>query len=215
MNCVKTLRVPLLALLAVVLTAIPASASNLAWNVTTPDSWAGSNQGNFADVFTVGGSNIGVSAIGVPVVPNDVNGGIYTSTMQVSIYDSIGNLLTTANLNPVTASGGYYWATVVPVTLLAGQSYTVAVNNNGSIPAYGFSATGPTSGWATFTSSEFVSGGPFIPVDPGAGNTVPNNFFDVNMQGSLVGTPEPESLFLLGSGLIGLAGFARLRLRKQ
>ena len=219
MDFVRTFRVPLLALAVAAVMAIPASASSLAWNVTTPDSWAGSNQGDFADVLTVNGSNITLSAIGIPVLPNDVNGGVYTSSVNVAIYDSVGNLLTGANLNPgfLTPSGGYYWANVVPVTLGSGLNYTVVVNNNGAIPAYGFSSTGPTSGWATFDSSEFLSDNvPFSTMDPGAGNTVPNNFYDINLLGTTASAvPEPESLFLLGSGLIGLAGFARFKLRKH
>jgi hypothetical protein len=215
MNCAKYLRVPLLALVAAAVIAIPASASTLAWNVTATDLWAGSNQGDFADVFTAN-ENITLTQIGIPVPPNNVNSGLYSSTVNVGLYDSLGNPLAGANLDPVSASGGYYWANVGPVALVSGMSYTVVVDNNGSVPAYAYSATGPTSVWATFDSSEFLSSNvTYSTIDPGAGNTVSGNFYDINMQGSPTATPEPESLLLLGSGLIGLAGLARFKLRKQ
>jgi hypothetical protein len=223
MNCAKAFRLPLIALVAAFITGVPASASDLAWTVTTTDSWTTSNQGSFADVFTVNGSSsVAVTKLGIPVVPDNVNSGMYSTSLQVSIFDSNGNLLTGVDLNPgqVSSSGGYYWKTIGTLVLSAGQTYTIAVNNNGSVPAYASSNTPPftTSGWATFDSAEFVSGDAstnHMSINPGAGNTVDNTFFDLNLQGSPSAVPEPESLLLLGSGLISMAGFLRLRRRKQ
>ncbi len=222
MNCAKTFRVrtfavPLLALVAVAITAIPASASTMAWTVSATDSWSGYDNGNDADVFKVN-STTTVTTIGIPIVPGNVNGGIYTTFQIVGLYNSSGNPLAISVLAPVPTaiSNGYYWANISPVTLLAGQSYTVVVNDNGSIPAFAYSSTDPTPGWATFDSSEFLSGGaPFTTTDPGAGNATPGIFYDINLNGAAPAVPEPESLLLLGSGLIGMAGFLRFKLRKQ
>ena len=215
MNFAKNLRVPLLALVAAAVAAIPASASNLAWNFTGTESFPSGGSGaagNYADVFTVN-SNTLLTAVGLPSGDGDYGVG----GMAISVFDSLGNPLSGVNnLNinpgaPITPVGGYFWvSTIGSVALTAGQTYTIVVWNDGSNPAWGENSSAPTPGWATYDSSLFDAGFTNMVIEPT--DTVSNKF-DINMQGTVV--PEPESLFLLGSGLISLAGFARLKLRKQ
>lgn len=213
MNSAKKLAFPFLALATFAfVSAIPASASSIAWSAPG-DVTPVTDFNLVGDVFTAN-SNQTVSSVGIYILP-------YTSTEDVGLFNSSGTELAVVNVNPISAtqSDGYYWQSIGGVNLTAGQQYTLVVFTNDSNPGYGTSNTNPTSGWATFNYG--VTGTAVAGVTFPDSMTLPTltqtttGFYGANLLASPTPTPEPESLLLLGSGLVGLAGFVRFKLHKN
>jgi hypothetical protein len=200
----------LLALAVLALVAgVPASASTLAW--TAPASGITINYSvtpmNLGDVF-VSNNDETVTALGIyAAIP-------YTTWEVVALYDATGNLLTEANINPSIDPivDGYYWSPALAY-LYAGETYTVVDFSNESNPGWSYSNTNPTDGWATFLYDDYSSN-PTVSFPTLTSGTLGTAFYGADIMANEAG-PEPQSLLLLGSGLIGLAGLLKFRRRRN
>jgi hypothetical protein len=105
---------------------------------------------------------------------------------------------------------GYYWASTDPVAVTIGDTYTEVdyTYPNG----WGYNASAPpTDNWGDITASNYLYTGGL------AFTTTPSglNYFGGNvMLENPPPVPEPGSLLLFGTGILGLAVVVRRKLRQ-
>ena len=205
------LRIALLSLLALCLVAVPAMAqtiySNGAINGTT-DGWTINFGFVVSDTFTVGGGGATVGALdfGAWVEPGDV---LETAEVEITSSEFGGTTYTdqVVNFTQSGCSGNQYGFNVCTesgnlgtrVNLSSG-TYWLNLDNavvNDGDPIYWDENSGPSS------ASENTVG------------TIPSEAFTV-LGGESTTTnssvPEPSSIMLFGSGILGLAGVLRRKL---
>jgi hypothetical protein len=155
---------------------------------------------NLGDVFT---SKVDGMVCGLGIFAG--NNATYTNPETVALYDAAGNLLTSTTVTDTDPlSDGYYWAGTMPVAVTAGAVYTVVDFTNGNGWGYGT----VNDNWATFNYDDYVYTGSL------QFTTTTNGSGPAYLGGNVELTPEPGTLLLLGSGMVGLAGLLRRKLRR-
>jgi hypothetical protein len=201
------LAISLLGMLGVPFAAADGVACGIsAWSPATSGIVTNANPNapvNLGDVFVANASGT-VCALGIYAG----NNASYSGPETVGLYDSSGKLLTSTTVtNTDTLYNGYYWASTAPAQVIAGDTYTVVdfTSNNG----WG-SGPNPIPTWGTVQYDDYQYGSTLAFTTATGGSGPAYYGGDV-----MIDVPEPGSLLLFGSGLAGLAGALRRKLRKS
>lgn len=158
------------------------------------------NPVNLGNVFTPT-ANGKATSLGFYTPTNLIGGG-----ETVALYDSTGALLTSVFVSvPTNTPGQYFFASIAPVLLTAGQQYTVVNFVGQNAWAYG---PANTSG-ATFNYNAY-SYGPALAYTTNSGGSGPA-YFGPNLIIDAVPETATWTMMLAGVGIVGLA----LRRRRQ
>ncbi|CAB1070503.1 hypothetical protein D1AOALGA4SA_950 [Olavius algarvensis Delta 1 endosymbiont] len=163
--------------------------------------------------FTVG------FAFTTDIVQNVVALGVYDRgigfggvSRSVSIWEDNTQLLlatTTVSdndaVNPL--EGHFRYQDIAPVTLEVGKTYVVGANSSNDYIAYNNSLI--KAAGINFSEDRFASGSAFPDISIGF-----EGWFGANAK-AVAPVPEPATMLLLGTGLIGLTGFGRKKLFKK
>lgn len=180
---------------------VPATSGIIDDNASTPNSPV-----NLGMLFTPS-ANISVNALGFY---NDPFNSFISAGETVAIYDASGALVTDVAVpNSGTLVGGYYWKSITPVTLTAGQQYTVDAFTGNNGWAYG-GATAPTANsQISYDGQKYIYVNNLqFPVDTVA--HAPTAYYGPNFSIGTSTVPDGgTTVMMLGLGLAGLAGLRR------
>jgi hypothetical protein len=204
------------AMLAGLMLPAAALADTAAWEFTTVGTSLNNGVGwSFGEVF-VPTENLNVTFLGYYSVTGDATG--LAEDHPVSLYDAAGNLLAATVINSsstYTDSDHFVFNPITSLELLAGDTYVID-GASGFVDPYvyddpGFAVLAPINllgdNWSAGNGSYFTGTG--VIGDVSDGYWGPNFGWNTNV----ATTPEPSSLMLLGSGLVGFAGMLRRKLK--
>jgi len=187
-------------------------ASTEAWDFATASNAYTNGNWTFGEVF-VPTQNIAVDFLGYYAA----NGlGAFNSNHPVGMFDANGNLLASTTIDNTssytTSSGHFAFNPIAPITLLAGQTYVVeGVSNtdNYTWNDAGFTVYAPINilGNNWILGNGLAFNGTFLI------NDVADGYWGANFGWTgAAKTPEPGSLMLLSTGLLGVGGLLRRKL---
>jgi PEP-CTERM motif len=203
------MRIASLVILCLALVAIPAWADydNGPINGTT-DAWTINFGYVVSDTFTLGAAATVTSvSFGVWEFPGDT---MSTVDWTITATENGTGVGLTSNVTDKFISTNQYGYNIDLITFNAGvplAAGTYWLNlYNATVPS------GDPVYWDENSGAGCKSGGCPSQASESAVGTIPSEAFTIGTSGSTGSTPEPSSIMLLGSGMLGLAGLLRRKL---